>query len=175
MAKGPESAQQCRLHSLGVQRDRELSMRAHMLQKKQKELQNNWLQKSTGVKSTCQSIAQQLPGISIFKPIYHWNSKENLSQNHRFSITFGHLLDPWTPSGRDLAAKGKPSEFWTPFLLDFWWIMGALGHPLDHLWQKNCKKWYLGHLFLRFWKRSSNNTEFYVISDPLQPSRLALV
>ena len=33
VAKGPESAEQCRLHSLGIQRDRKLSMRAHTLQK----------------------------------------------------------------------------------------------------------------------------------------------
>ena len=45
--------------------------------------------------------------------------QRNLSQNRRFPITFGHLLDPWTPSGRDLAAKGKPDEFWAPFLFDF--------------------------------------------------------
>ena len=109
--------------------DRELSMSAHTLQKSQRGLQYNWLQRSTRGKSTCQSIAQQLPGINIFKTIRHWNSKENLSQNRWFSMTFGHLLDPWTPSGRDLAAKGKPNEFWTPFLLDFWWIWGALGHP----------------------------------------------
>ena len=133
MAKGPESAEQCRLHSLGIQRDRELSMRAHMLQNKQKELQYNWLQRSTRDKSTCQSIAQQLPGINIFKTIRHWNSKENLSQNHRFSITFGHLLHPWTPSGRHLAAKAKPSEFWTPFLLDFWSIWETLGYPFGSI------------------------------------------
>ena len=33
VAKGPESAEQSRLHSLGIQRDGELSRRAHMLQK----------------------------------------------------------------------------------------------------------------------------------------------
>ena len=133
MAKGPESAKQARLHSLGLQRDREISMRAHTPRKSQKELQYSWLQRSARGKSTCQSIAQQLPGINIFKTIRHWNSKENLSQNHRFSITFGYLLDPWTPSGRDLAAKGKPSEFWTPFLLDFWWIWGTLGYPFGSI------------------------------------------
>ena len=36
VAKGPESAEQCRFHSLGIQRDRELSRRAHMLQKEPK-------------------------------------------------------------------------------------------------------------------------------------------
>ncbi len=36
MAEGPESAEQCRLHSLGIQRDRELSMRAHTIQKAKK-------------------------------------------------------------------------------------------------------------------------------------------
>ena len=144
-----------------------------MLQKSQKGLQYNWLQRSTRDKSTCQSIAQQLPGINIFKTICHWNSKENLWHNHRFSITFGYLLDPWTPSGRDLAAKGKPSEFWTPFLLDFWWIWGTLGYPFGSLLAENRQKWHLGHFFLRFWKRSSENTEICMISDSLQPSRLS--
>ena len=39
VAKGPESAKQARLHSLGLERDRELSMRAHTPRKSQKELQ----------------------------------------------------------------------------------------------------------------------------------------
>ena len=33
VAKGPESAEQCRLHSLGIQRDRELSMSSHARKK----------------------------------------------------------------------------------------------------------------------------------------------
>ena len=33
VAEGPESAEQCRLHSLGIQGDRKLSMRALMLTK----------------------------------------------------------------------------------------------------------------------------------------------
>ena len=41
VAKGPESAKQARLHSLGLERDRELSMRAHTPRKSQKELQYN--------------------------------------------------------------------------------------------------------------------------------------
>ena len=134
-------------------------MRAHTPRKSQKELQYSWLQRSTRGKSTCQSIAQQLPGINIFKTIRHWNSKENLSQNHRFSITFGHLLDPWTPSGRHLAAKAKPNEFWTPFLLVFWWIWGTLGYPFGSLLAENREKLYLGHLFFRFLKGSPKNTE----------------
>ena len=39
VAKGPESAEQSRLHSLGLQRNRELSMRAHTLQKSQRGLE----------------------------------------------------------------------------------------------------------------------------------------
>ena len=81
---------------------------------------------------------------STAKTIGHWNSKENLSQNHRFPITFGHLLDPWTASGRDLAAKGKPIEFWTPFLPDFWGILGTLGHPFGALMVEKHKKLHPG-------------------------------
>ena len=95
MAKGPESAEQCRLHSLGIQRDRELSMSSHA-RKKTERSQYKGLQRNTKGKGTCQSIAQQLPGINMFKTRCHQNSKENLLQIHRRSITFGHLLASWT-------------------------------------------------------------------------------
>ena len=41
VAKGPESAQQGKLHSLGIQRDREQSLRAHTIQKAKKD-SNIW-------------------------------------------------------------------------------------------------------------------------------------
>ena len=83
---------------------------------------------------------------------------------------FGALDPFWEGSG----SQGKPSEFWTPFLLDFWLIWGALGYPFGSLLaRKNVKNDIRGTCFLRFWKSSSKNIEMCMISDPLQPSRLS--
>ena len=133
MTKGPESTEQSRLDSLGIQRDREVSMRAHMLLKKP---ESNTIQ-LTAEEHKRRAYMSKHSSATVrnqqFHTICHWISTETSSHNHRFLRPFGYLLDPWTPSGRDLAAKWKPSEFWTTFLFDFWWIWEALGHPFGLL------------------------------------------
>ena len=113
MAKGPESAEQCRLHSLGIQRDRELSRRAHMLQK---EPERTTIQ-STAEEHKRQEYMSKHSSVTARKK--HFQSNLSL-KFQRKPITKSSIFDHfWVPFGPlDPFWEGSGSQRETKRILD---------------------------------------------------------
>ena len=148
-------------------------MRAHMLQKNREDY--NTID-CRGAQETRVHVKAQLSNCqeSTFSK---QSATEILKKTYHKIIDFRSLLATfWTPGpllGGIWQPKGNRANSGHHFYSTFDGFGEPLGIPLDPFWKNNCKKLHLGCLFLRFWKRSSKNTEICVISDPLQPSRLS--
>ena len=131
MAKGPESAEQCRLHSLGIQRDRELSRRAHMLQK---EPERTTIQ-STAEEHKRQEYMSKHSSVTARKK--HFQSNLSL-KFEREPLTKSSISDHfWPPFGPlDPFWEGSGSQRETERILDtiFTRLLVDLGSPWVSLW-----------------------------------------
>ena len=122
MAKGPESAKQCRLGSLGIQRDRELSMRAHTIQKAKKNY-NTWtaeehnrqeyMSKQSSVTARNKHFQNNLSLKFQRKPF----TKSSIFDH--FGAPFGPLDPFWERSGSQRETERILDTIFTRLLMDF--------------------------------------------------------
>ena len=136
MAKGPESAEQGRLHSLGIQRDREQSLRAHTIQKAKKD-SNIW----TAEEHKRQEHMSKHSSVTARKKHFQSNLSlkfqreplTKLSISDHFWPPFGPLDALWEGSGSQRETEWILDTVFTRLLMDF-------GNPWVPLWTPFARK-----------------------------------